>query len=79
MRLVVVGAGLAGLATATYAIRTHPDLDVRVLEAAASPANQAANLDVFDFALDDAEMRRVFALARGERLVDDPSVDWEEG
>lgn len=36
MRLVVVGAGLAGLATATYAIRTHPDLDVRVLEAAAS-------------------------------------------
>ena len=46
---------------------------------AASPANQAANLDVFDFALDDEEMRRVFALARGERLVDDPSVDWEEG
>ena len=46
---------------------------------AASPENQAANLDVFDFALDDEEMRRVFALARAERLVDDPSVDWDEG
>lgn len=33
MRLVVVGAGLAGLATATFAARAHPELDVIVLEA----------------------------------------------
>ena len=45
---------------------------------AASPENQAANLDVFDFELDDEEMRRIFGLARGERLVDDPAMDWED-
>jgi 2,5-diketo-D-gluconate reductase B len=44
----------------------------------ASPANQAANLDVFDFELDDDEMRQIFGLARGERLVDDPAMDWED-
>lgn len=44
---------------------------------AASRENQAANLAVFDFALSDEDMGRVFALARGERLVDDASVDWE--
>jgi len=33
MRLAVVGAGLAGLATAHLALRAHPDLDVVVLEA----------------------------------------------
>jgi 2,5-diketo-D-gluconate reductase B len=45
---------------------------------AASPAHQAANLDVFDFELDDDEMRRISGLARGERLVDDPAMDWED-
>ncbi len=44
---------------------------------AASPENQAANLDVFDFELDDGEVRRVAGLARAERLVDDPTMDWE--
>jgi len=50
---------------------------VLAIPKAASPANQAANLDVFDFELDDDEMARIFALARGERLVDDPAIDWE--
>ncbi|MBW6455961.1 MAG: aldo/keto reductase [Trueperaceae bacterium] len=45
---------------------------------AASPENRAANLDVFDFELDDEEMRRIFGLASGKRLVDDPRVDWED-
>lgn len=45
---------------------------------AASPEHQASNLDVFDFELDDEEMRRISALARGERLVDDPAIDWED-
>jgi 2,5-diketo-D-gluconate reductase B len=44
---------------------------------AASPAHQAANLDVFDFELDAAEMAAIFALDRGVRLVDDADVDWE--
>jgi len=41
MRLAVVGAGLAGLATAYLAQRAHPDLDVVVLEAAAEPGGKA--------------------------------------
>jgi 2,5-diketo-D-gluconate reductase B len=44
---------------------------------AASPANQAANLDVFDFALDDAEVAAIHALDRGERVVDGDGLDWE--
>jgi 2,5-diketo-D-gluconate reductase B len=44
---------------------------------AASAANQAANLDVFDFELDAGEMAAIAALDRGERLVDDGGVDWE--
>jgi len=45
---------------------------------AASAEHQAANLDVFDFELDEDEMGRIFGLARGERLVDDPAMDWED-
>ncbi|MFU8887262.1 MAG: protoporphyrinogen oxidase [Trueperaceae bacterium] len=41
MRLAVVGAGIAGLATAYLAQRAHPDLDVVVLEAAAEPGGKA--------------------------------------
>jgi protoporphyrinogen/coproporphyrinogen III oxidase len=41
MRLAVVGAGIAGLATAYLAQRAHPELDVVVLEAAADPGGKA--------------------------------------
>jgi 2,5-diketo-D-gluconate reductase B len=44
---------------------------------AASPANQLANLSIFDFELSDDEMTQISALARGERLVDNPDLDWE--
>lgn len=44
---------------------------------AASPEHQAANLDVFDFELEAAEMAAIFALDRGERIVDDADIDWE--
>jgi len=44
---------------------------------AASPANQAANLDVFDFVLGHDELTAIAGLDRGERLVDDGGVDWE--
>lgn len=37
---------------------------------ASSEAHLRANLDVFDFTLSDAEMRRISGLARGERLID---------
>ena len=41
MRLAVVGAGIAGLATAYFAQRAHPDLDVVVLESAAEPGGKS--------------------------------------
>ena len=41
MRLAVVGAGLAGLATAHFALQADPDLDVQVLEAADAPGGKA--------------------------------------
>jgi diketogulonate reductase-like aldo/keto reductase len=44
---------------------------------AASPQHLAANLDLFDFSLDEHEMSAVHALARGERLVENPDLDWE--
>lgn len=50
---------------------------VLAIPKAASPAHQAANLDIFDFALSDEEMARITALDRGLRLVDDVDVDWE--
>jgi 2,5-diketo-D-gluconate reductase B len=43
----------------------------------ASPENQAANFDVFDFELDADEMAAIDGLDRGERLVDDGGIDWE--
>lgn len=45
---------------------------------AGSAKNRVANFDIFDFELSDAEMTRIFALERGERLVapaDGP--DWD--
>jgi len=46
---------------------------------AGSAKNRVANLEIFDFELSDAEMARIFALNRGERLVapaDGP--DWDQ-
>lgn len=40
MRLAVVGGGLAGLATAHFALRADPDLDVQVLEAEGAPGGK---------------------------------------
>ncbi len=35
----------------------------------ASPARRAANIDIFDFELSDADMAAIFGLTRGQRLV----------
>lgn len=51
---------------------------VAAIPKAASEKNRISNLDIFDFELSDDEMARIFALARGERLVaprDGP--DWD--
>lgn len=51
---------------------------VAAIPKAAKAEHRASNLDVFDFALDDAEMARIHALARGRRLVDSADgPDWD--
>lgn len=45
---------------------------------AASAAHQRANLEVFDFELDDAAMDAIFALERGLRLTRGDAANWEE-
>jgi 2,5-diketo-D-gluconate reductase B len=42
---------------------------VTAVPKAASPRHLAENLAVFDFRLDEEEMARISALARGERLI----------
>lgn len=50
---------------------------VLAIPKAASPAHQAANLALFDFELSAEEMAQIGGLARRERLVDNPGIDWE--
>ena len=51
---------------------------VAAIPKAARPEHRAANLAVFDFELTGEEMDRLFALDRGERLIDPNwGPDWE--
>lgn len=43
---------------------------VSAVPKASKPEHRRANLDIFDFELTDDEMRKVFDLSRGERLID---------
>ena len=53
---------------------------VAAIPKAASSKNRASNVDIFDFRLSDEEMGRIFALARGERLVQPAnSPVWDPG
>jgi 2,5-diketo-D-gluconate reductase B len=53
---------------------------VSTVPKAASHAKRAANLDVFDFELDDEERGRIAALAGDDRQIDPPwAPDWDEG
>ena len=51
---------------------------VAAIPKAASIEHREANFDVFDFELSDDEMKAIFDLGRGERLVDpEDGPDWE--
>ena len=53
---------------------------VAAIPKAASAKNRASNVDIFDFELSHEEMGRIFALARGERLVQPAnSPVWDPG
>lgn len=51
---------------------------VGAIPKASSQAHMLENFDIFDFSLSPEEMRSIFALGRGERLVDPPwAPDWD--
>jgi oxygen-dependent protoporphyrinogen oxidase len=51
-RVVVVGGGVAGLATAYRLVRARPDLDLTVLESAPAPGGRLTSVPVGDLQLD---------------------------
>jgi uncharacterized damage-inducible protein DinB len=52
---------------------------VAAIPKAASSAHRRSNFEIFDFTLSDAEMQRIFALERHERLIDpEDGPDWED-
>ncbi len=51
---------------------------VAAIPKAASADHRRSNREIFDFELSDDEMERIYALARGERIVDpDFAPEWE--
>ncbi len=51
---------------------------VAAIPKSASEKNRVSNFEIFDFELSDAEMTRIFALARGERLAaPKEGPDWD--
>ena len=51
---------------------------VAAIPKSASEKNRVGNFEIFDFELSDEEMGRIFALARGERLVaPEEGPDWD--
>jgi 2,5-diketo-D-gluconate reductase A len=57
---------------AQVVLRWHIQLGTIVIPKSATPSRIRENFDVFDFALDDAEMQQISSLATGERLGPDP-------
>ena len=61
------------------ALRWLLDQDILVVPKATTREHLAANIDVFDIALNDEERDRISSLARGDRQVDPPfAPNWEE-
>jgi 2,5-diketo-D-gluconate reductase B len=64
-------AGRKGKSTAQVALRWSVQRGVVPIPRSSHPQRIAANLDIFDFALDDADMARIQALKRpGSRIAD---------
>ena len=63
-----------GKTPAQTVLRWHLQLGNVVIPKSVTPARIAENIDVFDFALTDAEMEALRALETGERVGPDPDV-----
>lgn len=68
-----------GKSSVQITLRWHLQQErVATIPKASTAAHRAANFDVFDFALTDAEMTAIHGLARGERLIDPGfAPDWD--
>ncbi|MBA2529722.1 MAG: aldo/keto reductase [Euzebyales bacterium] len=68
-----------GKSPAQVALRWLIEQDgVTAVPKASSREHLAANLDLFDFALTDADRERIDGLSRGERIIDPPfGPDWD--
>lgn len=63
-----------GKTPAQIVLRWHAQLDDIVFPKSVTPARIAENIDVFDFALSDADMAAINALDTGERMGPDPTA-----
>ncbi|MGI9822436.1 aldo/keto reductase [Agromyces sp. Marseille-Q5079] len=71
-------AGIAarhGRSPAQVVLRWHMEQGVIAIPKASSPPRLRENLDVFDFALDDADAAAIAALESGTRTGRDPDLD----
>jgi 2,5-diketo-D-gluconate reductase A len=64
-----------GRSPAQVVLRWHVEQGVIALPKASSPARQRENLDVFGFALDEADAAAIAALESGVRTGRDPDLD----
>ncbi|RMI43095.1 aldo/keto reductase [Actinomadura harenae] len=66
-----------GKTPAQVALRWHVQIGNIVIPKSVTPSRIAENIDVFDFALTDADMAAIARLDKGERLGPDPATfDW---
>lgn len=71
-------AGRLGVSVARVILRWHVQQGTVVIPKSVTPSRMAENIDVFDFALSDADMAAIAALDTGHRLGPDPDVfDWQ--
>jgi 2,5-diketo-D-gluconate reductase A len=66
-------ASAHGKSTAQVVLRWHVQQGLVVFPKSVTPARIAENADIFDFALDAAEMAAITALDNGQRLGQDPA------
>ncbi|MEM5491968.1 aldo/keto reductase [Hoeflea sp. AS16] len=71
---VKAAAARTGKSPAQIILRWHMQLGHAAIARSVNPARQAENLDVFDFALTDDEMKAIAGLDVGLRNGPDPSV-----
>lgn len=75
----VIGAisGKHGVSAAQVVLRWHTQIGAAPIPKSATPGRFRANLDIFDFTLDDEDLVRIGELDAGERLGGDPATHEE--